>query len=222
MVIIARSLASPLPAGTVFGKISAETPGHTTEPRAGFEIRTYSPQIRAEFSFQTASAEDGISSGLNTPFGALAGYIFGGNEKGKSGSGSGGSSSGGKGESEKIAMTVPVVMQREGGGACKERKMSFILPAKYTSLDQLPTPKNPDVHFKVVPAHQVAAIRFHGSMTAPLATSKEAELREAAARDGTPLSTDPTQVQFCSYNPPWCIPSQRTNDILIPVEAPAS
>ncbi|MEW5309133.1 MAG: hypothetical protein WDW38_001042 [Sanguina aurantia] len=227
----------------VFGKISAETPGHTTEPQAGYEIRTYSPQIRAEFSFQTASAEDGISSGLNTPFRALAGYIFGGNEKGggsesitmtspvvvqKSGSGSGGGSPSGKGGSEKIAMTVPVVMQREGEGACKERKMSFILPSKYTGLDQLPTPKNPDVHFKVVPSHKMAAIRFRGSMTAPLATSKEAELREAAARDGTPLSTDPTQVQFCSYNPlvatqvVGCIPSQRTNDILIPVEVPAS
>lgn len=135
------------PQGTVFGKISAETPGHTTEPQAGYEIRTYSPQIRAEFLFQTASAEDGISSGLNTPFRALAGYIFGGNEKGggsesitmtspvvvqKSGSGSGGDSPSGKGGSEKIAMTVPVVMQREEEGACKERKMSFILPSKYT------------------------------------------------------------------------------------------
>lgn len=41
-------------------------------------------------------------------------------------------------------MTAPVAMSGT--------RMQFVMPNKYTALDQLPVPNNPAVHLKYVPA----------------------------------------------------------------------
>jgi hypothetical protein len=125
------------------------------------------------------------------------------------------------GPSEKIAMTAPVVMQTGEGSteaaADNKRTMCFIMPSQYKSVTDLPEPKDPRVRLYEVPERTFAAIRFRGRMTAAEAKSKEAQLRTVADGDGLKLSPDPKAVQYCAYNPPWCLPWFCTNDILIPV-----
>ncbi|GFR49875.1 hypothetical protein Agub_g11979 [Astrephomene gubernaculifera] len=98
-----------------------------------------------------------------------------------------------------------------------QRVMSFIMPSKYSSVADLPLPKDARVKLIEVPERSYAAVTFRGSMSQQVAASREAELRSAAEREGVRLSDDPNAVQYCSYNPPWCLPWLRTNDILIPV-----
>lgn len=92
--------------------------------------------------------------------------------------------------------------------------MAFILPSQYRTADQVPVPNNAAVKVTNVPAHTVAAITFKGYMSSQQA-DKERELRAACATDGIGLSTDPEHVQYCSYNPPWCLPWFRKNEILV-------
>ncbi|GLC41309.1 hypothetical protein PLESTB_001076900 [Pleodorina starrii] len=129
------------------------------------------------------------------------------------------------GPAEKIAMTAPVVMQTgasadaagAGGSGCGgKRSMCFIMPSQYKSVADLPAPKDPRVRLYEVPERTFAAIRFRGRMNPAANKAKEAELRAAAAKAGVKLSADPHAVQYCAYNPPWCLPWLATNDILIP------
>ncbi len=67
---------------------------------------------------------------------------------------------------------------------------------------------------------QMAVTTFSGRFSAARADffkAKEAELRKAAAADGIQLSQDPQEVKLAGYNPPWCLPWLRTNEIMIPV-----
>ncbi|GLI61213.1 hypothetical protein VaNZ11_003480 [Volvox africanus] len=223
---------------TVFGNISVETPKFTVVQSLGssnaVEVRKYGPQVRAEVLYDV-SPNHSVMDGTGTPFRALAGYIFGGNTARTRGGSEkvdmtapvvvqttppGGASS------EKIAMTAPVVMQAgTGAGAAADGNsdggnkhvMNFIMPSKYKSIADLPVPKDSRVRLFEVPERTFAVIRFNGRMNAALAKTKEQELRTAAAEEGVKLSDNPHAVQYCSYNPPWCLPWLATNDIMIPV-----
>ncbi|KXZ49458.1 hypothetical protein GPECTOR_21g684 [Gonium pectorale] len=225
---------------TIFGAISVETPKFSVIKAlnlAGAEVRKYPAQVRAEVTYDIAP-EASIADGLNTPFRALAGFIFGGNT-----SRAGGASEKvamtapvvmQTGAAEKIAMTAPVVMHTSpadaSAGAATDtasaadttaasgkRVMAFIMPSKYKTVDELPTPKDERVKLTEVPERTFAALRFRGVMTRDVVDARTAELRAAAEREGLKLSVDPSLVQYCAYNPPWCLPWLRTNDILIPV-----
>ncbi|GIL81722.1 hypothetical protein Vretimale_1358 [Volvox reticuliferus] len=213
---------------TIFGSVSVETPKYTVvkalDNAIAAELRKYGPQVRAEVLYDV-SPNHGIMDGTGTPFRALAGYIFGGNTSRSRGGSekvamtapvvvqttrTGGPSS------EKIAMTAPVVMQGSGDGNNKH-VMYFIMPSKYKGVADLPVPKDSRVRLFEVPERTFAVIRFNGRMNSALATTKEQELRTAATKEGVKLSDDPHAVQYCSYNPPWCLPWLATNDIMIPV-----
>ncbi|EFJ51339.1 hypothetical protein VOLCADRAFT_57321 [Volvox carteri f. nagariensis] len=221
---------------SIFGSITVETPKYSVVKAlagaSGAELRKYCPQVRAEVLYDIAP-NHGIMDGLNAPFRALAGRVCkravpcllqsaqvamtapvvmqtGATE----------------GPSEKIAMTAPVVMQTgtteaagasEGPAGGNKRVMSFIMPSQYKSVVDLPAPKDPRVRLFEVPERTFAAIRFHGRMTQAVAKVKEQELRAAAAKADVKLSDEPHAVQYCAYNPPWCLPWFATNDILIPV-----
>ncbi len=64
-------------------------------------------------------------------------------------------------------------------------------------------------------------MRFRGYMSDTVAQRQERELREAAQKEGVALSADPRDVQYCAFNPPWCLPWLKTNEVLIPVAADA-
>ena len=101
-----------------------------------FEIRFYPSVTIASITSSAKSYKELANPG----FRKLAGYIFGGNEGGKS-----------------ISMTSPVHMDINDSAS----SMSFVMPANYNS-DNLPKPNDKQVIIKTVPDEIVAAIKFGG------------------------------------------------------------
>jgi len=95
------------------------------------EIRQYEPSIFASYTE--------LNGSNNSQFRALAGYIFGSNEK-----------------EEKIGMTSPVSMVQSS-----KKEMLFLMPSSY-SLESLPKPKNKNIKIIEVGERKVAALRFSG------------------------------------------------------------
>ena len=113
------------------------------------ELRQYAGYIQAEVNI----VEKDYRSAIEKGFRFLAGYIFGNNisrqkiEMTKPVQVS---------QSQKIAMTTPVTITGDGIFS-----VAFIMPSEYT-LETLPLPKDDNIHFTVIPSHQMAAIRFSG------------------------------------------------------------
>jgi hypothetical protein len=228
---------------SIFGAITSETPKYDLVKKfAVYEVRKYVRQVRAEVEVETPGH---MMENLGVPFRMLAGYIFGGNTKPLGSTSAAETDTNkqvwaasnekvamtapvllsqqapkdAKAPNEKVAMTAPVLLSEQQAGK-KVVKMSFIMPSMYNSVDKLPIPKDTRVHLVEVPEHTVAVIRFSGQFSVSRATyfkDKEAALRSAAKEDGIVLSTDPQHVVVAGYNPPWCLPWMRTNEIMIPV-----
>ena len=101
-----------------------------------FEIRFYPAATFAKIYSDGTDYKSVASSG----FRKLAGYIFGGNDQGKS-----------------ISMTAPVRMEMSEKGST----MSFVMPEKYKESD-LPKPKDASVHIEKSSPQYVAVISFGG------------------------------------------------------------
>ncbi len=127
-----------------------------------------------------------------TGFRRLADFIFGGNDR-----------------EQKIAMTAPV--QESLGGEVTE--MAFTMPGKY-ALEDLPRPTDDRVKLHNVPARTVAVVTFSGWASRSRVTRFEQELREALERDTIEVTGEALLNQF---NPPWTLPFQRRNEIMIEV-----
>lgn len=167
------------------------------------EIRQYSEYLVAETEVQGDRDEAGSAG-----FKILAGYIFGNN----------------RGDNN-IAMTAPVVQtERETlemgspliSQSSEKQKwtLQFMMPSKY-SLDTLPKPKDPRVHFKQVPARKMASITYSGRWTE--SNYKEHldvlihEMSKAKLKGkGTPI--------WARYNSPFTPWFLRKNEILIEIE----
>mmetsp|Transcript_35995 Transcript_35995/g.80110 ORF Transcript_35995/g.80110 Transcript_35995/m.80110 type:complete len:213 (+) Transcript_35995:128-766(+) len=208
---------------SIFGAISVETPKYKViQKAAAYEIREYARQLRAEVTVDLGN--NAMMHNLSQPFSMLAGYIFGQNTK----------RSGQEGaekvamtapvlmsqqpKHEKVAMTAPVLMsekQQEQQG--KNMTMSFILPSKYSRVEELPVPLDKNVKLVEVPEHKMAVVRFSGTFSEPLFTRKEEQLRAAAAADGVKLNPDRSAVVRAAYNPPWTLWFLRTNEVMVPV-----
>ena len=183
-----------------------EEPSYTVlERRVGYEIRQYDSYIVAETEI-TGTYEEALGGG----FRLIADYIFGNNTSKTSISMTAPVL---ETTSEKIAMTVPVATTV---GESLTRNVSFVLPSKYT-LDTLPTPNNPQVTLRAVPATTVAALRFTWYATESRVAAKKALLEELITTDGYIISA-PAQV--AQYNPPLSMPLTRRNEILIPITDP--
>lgn len=226
---------------TIFGAITSEVPKFKVlrvlasgPPLC--EVRQYGRQLRAEVEVEH---EGEMGQNMGGPFRMLAGFIFGGNTKRAvpGGEAAAGSekvemtapvimSKKAAESSEKVAMTAPVMVSKAGGGGGSGKhmvKMCFIMPSKYASVEELPVPKDARVHLAEHPEYTVAVIKFSGSFGDANFRKHEALLREAAAKAQLPISDDPEQVQVAGYNPPWCLPWLKTNEVHIPVvgEVPA-
>lgn len=213
---------------SIFGAITVETPKSTILKAAlggmnNCEIRQYEKQIRATVELPHKGPMD---RDLGNPFRTLAGFIFGGNTK-RSNPEAGNEKIAMTGpvmmsqkkESEKVAMTSPVLVSAPTKpGEESTIKMSFVMPSKFTSVDELPVPKDAKVQLEEVPAYKVAVIKFSGSFAEASFKKHEQLLREAVAKDGEyKLSTNPDDVIVAGYNPPWCLPWCKTNEVHIPV-----
>lgn len=155
---------------------------------AKFEIRFYPAATFAKIYSQGTNYKSVASSG----FRKLAGYIFGGNDQGKS-----------------IAMTSPVRMEIGNQGST----MSFVMPEKYKESD-LPKPKDSGVHIVKSSPQYVAVIRFGGYADDEKITEKRDELLALIQKKGIKVAGE---YSFLGYNAPFQFWG-RKNEVVIPVE----
>lgn len=154
----------------------------------GFEIRFYPSATFAKINSLGTNYKSVASSGFNK----LAGYIFGGNDQGKS-----------------IAMTAPVRMEMSDKGST----MSFVMPEKYQASD-LPKPKDASVQIVKSSPQYVAVIRFGGYADDEKINEHRAILLKLIENKGIKVTGEYT---FLGYNAPFQFWG-RTNEVAIPIE----
>jgi hypothetical protein len=186
--------------------MSIESPKYKVVERENkFEIRDYEQYIVAE-----VDVEASYNGALNTGFGILAGYIFGGNSARTSIAMTAPVTEQSTPQSEKIQMTKPVSAYHKQG---QVYTISFSMPSKYT-LDTLPRPNGANIRLREVPASRVAALRFSGSLSERLVTKKTSELMEwLKQKNLNPKSP----VASCQYNPPWIPGPFKTNEVMVTI-----
>jgi hypothetical protein len=174
----------------------------------GYEIREYPAHIVAQTTVQGPYGES-----LSEGFRIVAGYIFGGNTK-----------------KERIAMTAPVVAEKGGGSKVSEtiamtapvvattagdsRVISFGMPRSY-KLETLPTPDDPRVEIKMVPAKKYAAMRFSWYRSDARVRIMQEKLLSALRRDGIAAEGD---VSYAGYNAPWTPPWMVRNEVMVEIK----
>jgi SOUL heme-binding protein len=171
-----------------------------------FELRQYASMVIAE-TWVSGTQDEASSRG----FRAIAGYIFGDNQRAGAASEKIAMTAPVTMEkqsaSEKIAMTAPVTMDKQGD----RWRMHFVMPSQYT-LANLPTPNNPEVKLREMPATKVAAIRFSGFSGEEKVATKTALLNDWVRKQGLTVANTP---QLARYNAPWTPPFLRRNEVLV-------
>jgi hypothetical protein len=122
---------------------------------------------------QAKSYDENSSMG----FRRVAGYIFGGNEKG-----------------QKIAMTSPVMMEMG-----EQTEVSFVMPNQY-EMDALPNPNNPQVKIAKQEERTLAVLRFGGYTNDEKIAQKAQELKSLLLKEGI---TFENHLIYMGYNAPW-------------------
>ncbi len=152
----------------------------------GFEVRRYDPAVFTEVALQGGSYRANSGNG----FRILAGYIFGGNDRGES-----------------IAMTSPVVMQLGTNGA---ERMRFMVPSDYRP-DDLPKPNHPGITFETTDSMIVAALTFGGwaddeNIAGYCKTLGDLLEAEGIQHEG--------KFSYLGYNPPYEVVNRR-NEVVV-------
>lgn len=143
------------------------------------EIRQYEDAV-----FSSVKLNDSTyANSANQGFRILAGYIFGGNDKGQS-----------------IAMTSPVVMEMG-----KEMKMSFMVPSAM-NMDSLPQPNDGRVYQEKVKGSKMAVIRFGGWASDEKIEEQKKKLIDVLNDNG--LSYEEPFL-YMGYNPPYQLVNRR-------------
>ena len=137
------------------------------------EIRRYPALILAQTQMQAQSYDENSSMG----FRRVAGYIFGGNEKG-----------------HKIAMTSPVMMEMG-----EQTEVSFVMPKQY-NMDALPNPNNPQVKIAKQEERTLAVLRFGGYTNDEKIAEKAKELKSLLLKEGIAFED---HLIYMGYNAPW-------------------
>ena len=111
---------------------------------------------------------------------------------------------------EKIAMTAPVAQQRvENRWA-----ISFMMPKSYT-MASLPTPNDPAVVLRQVPARKMAVVRYSGTWSEENYASHKRELESWMRKEGM---TSAGPAMWARFNAPFTLWFLRRNEIQVPVE----
>ncbi len=162
------------------------------EKHDGFEVREYLPCVLAEVK---VSAE--YSSATSSAFGRLFKYISQGNKN-----------------SEKIAMTAPVIAAQKNEKSDKnEWFVSFVMPSGST-YGKMPDPNDPQVVLREIPAQSCVALPFRGKAGQELSDKKIKELRALAAQADISLSEE---TRICRFDPPFKPGFMQYNEIVIPL-----
>jgi effector-binding domain-containing protein len=167
-----------------------------------FELREYVPQELAEIIV------DGDLEGAgNKAFRPLFRYISGENKsRGKIAMTAPVSQ---EQTGEKISMTAPVSQQNVQG----KWAVSFKMPASYT-MENLPTPDDPNIKLRQVPARRVAAVRYSGFWSEEKYLRYKQKLENWIRANNLKVIGEPV---WARYNPPFTLWFLRRNEILIPI-----
>ena len=109
-------------------------------------------------------------------------------------------------QSKKLSMTSPVISS--------DKKMSFVLPFEFNSLEEIPKPTNKDVSIRLVPEKVVAVDTFSGWYTDSIGEEKLQNLCKNLKRDGI-LKSEQPKWHVAQYHPPFTIPFLRRNEIWV-------
>lgn len=110
---------------------------------------------------------------------------------------------------QKIAMTVPVFIDRDANQSGSS--MGFVIP-KAVAEGRIPVPADETVEIRRRPAGRFAVIRFSGRLDEFTVREREAVLRRWMADRGLSGAED---VEAAGYDPPWTPGPLRRNEILI-------
>jgi hypothetical protein len=172
-----------------------------------YEVRMYDPYITAE-----TTVSGSYQSALNNGFRNIADYIFGNNST-----------------NTKMAMTVPVsevndtslnsevipmTMPVIDQGGFENRKVSFVMPSKFT-LKTIPKPNSDKVVLKEVPQKKMAALKYSWYTNEERIKNKSNLLISKLKEDGVVIVGE---VFSARYNPPFSIPFLLRNEVLIEIK----
>lgn len=214
-VLVILILLGVWTAGSYFAERSISSPEYTIlEKKPNYEIRSYESYILAQVEVSGAHSE-AISKG----FRILADYIFGNNTKQ---TGFAVTKKENTGESEKMAMTAPVVVNEKLDMTApviehineQTRTISFVMPFEYT-LETLPRPNNQEIKIVSQKARRVAVLRFSWIRSAERIAKKKQKLVALLEKDGIlPIGS----LEYAGYNAPFTAPWLNRHEVMIEVE----
>ncbi|KAL7492352.1 hypothetical protein ACHAWT_001574 [Skeletonema menzelii] len=213
--------------GSVFGKESVEEPPHDTllsrsDVTTPYELRKYGQRFAATITYKNTGDKS-----ENSPFGALAKYIgvFGTpqNEGDTSIAMTAPVVMENSNKPTQIAMTAPVVMEdHKDDGSDSDKKMMFMLPVEYDSMDKIPKPTNQAVHIEEIPSQTGVVHVYNGKWGEKRNKELAKDLAQQLIQDGVPDLTEEyvlANYQFWGYNPPFTLPYFRRNEIWVQLES---
>jgi SOUL heme-binding protein len=151
------------------------------------EIRAYASAVFSSVKMSTSKYEETANGG----FRILAGYIFGGNDRG-----------------EKIAMTSPVVMEMGDS-----MKMSFMVPSD-KAVSDLPKPNDQRVFQERKDSTILAAIAFGGWASDEKIQQHIEELKSVLNAHQIAFEGP---FSYLGYNPPYQLVNRR-NEVVVKVK----
>ena len=173
-----------------------------------FELRRYPPHVVAEVAVRGTFEGAG-----NRAFRVLFGYISGQNESARSVAMTAPVVQ--EQASARIAMTAPVV--QEDGTRTGRHVVAFVMPSGFTR-DTLPSPSDPRITVREIPAQVAAAASFSGRWSEHLYRDRLEALRGALVRAGLTATGAP---RFARFDPPWTPWFLRRNEVVVPVAGEA-
>jgi hypothetical protein len=206
----AENLRSLLPEGL-------ETPAYEilTQRRSGrsnVEIRCYQPYSVCAVSMNKARPDDSSKTDakLQMPemsgassFGALAGYLFGKNDK-----------------STAMKMTTPVFTS-PGKNEADEKQMQFVLPSTYWDSDSLTTAPQPlaesGVTLQLKESENRAVLMFGGYASKKEVEKRIKDLGAAMSKDSEWEVSEEDSATVAQYNDPFTVPWRRLNEVSVKV-----
>ncbi len=181
-------------AGIFFAKDKATPrPSYDTVGEDGeFTIREYPALTVAEtVVYGVVDRKQAQNDGFRT----LADYIFAKSRDG-----------------EKIAMTAPVLVDRDSSGPDEAWRVRFVMPEGENEAT-LPSPPA-GVTLREIPARRVGAVEFSGLWTDDALESNEVGLRQWLESEG---ETGAGRVEYAFYDAPMIPGPLRRNEVLIPL-----
>ncbi|MFO1541302.1 MAG: SOUL family heme-binding protein [Chloroflexota bacterium] len=173
------------------------------ETRGIVELREYAPHVVA-----TVLASGSPEAAASEAFRPLFGYISGVNLRAAA-----------------LAMTAPVIQEPAGErlpmtapvihrpAGVERWAVSFVLPGG-RGIEGYPEPTDLRVSLRAVPREEAAALGWSGSWTAENVARWTEELRRRIAEAGW---QEAGEARWARFDPPMRPPSQRRNEIVIPV-----